>query len=61
MGGRPRLGDRVAFTIRLPVDLHDRLMAAAQERDLSANHLATLAIAEFVDDLLDVDEACATW
>lgn len=49
--GRPSLGPRVATALRLPVDLHARLAAVADERDVSVNYLATKAIRRYLDAL----------
>ena len=54
--GRPPGPDRAAITIRLPEDVHRRLHDAAAERDLSANHLASRAIADYLDRLIPLDE-----
>lgn len=54
---RPReYPPRSGTTIRFAPDLHDRLVAAARERDLSANFLANRAVEEFLDRLIPVDE-----
>ena len=55
--GAPRRYDRRTTTaIRLPDDLHDRLVAAAAERDVSANFLVNKAVAQFLDRLIPIDE-----
>lgn len=48
--GRPRIYDepRVATAIRLPVSLHDQLLTAASERDVSVNLLVTRAVSDFL-------------
>lgn len=42
---------RVATAFRLPESVHARLVAAAEERDVSANLLATRAISKFLEEL----------
>lgn len=59
--GRPReYQDRVETGLRLPKDLHDRLVAAAAERDVSVNLLVTKAIDVYLDHLVPVDEVLRT-
>ncbi len=61
MRGRPReYDDRVSTSIRLPVDLHQRLSVAAEERELSVNYLVNKAIADFLDRLIPADEIMLT-
>ena len=47
---------RTTTAIRFPDELHERLKAAADERDLSINYLVVKAVEEFVDNLIPVDE-----
>ena len=56
--GRPQTykAPRISTNIRLSYELHERLMAEAAERDLSANYLICRAIEEFLDRLIPVDE-----
>lgn len=54
------MSGRVATYLRLPPELHARLSAAAEERVVSINLLATRAIAEYLDRLVPVDEVLAT-
>lgn len=55
--GRPRVhGDRVTTQIRFPVELHERLTAAATEREVSVNLLVNRAVDEFLERLIPVDE-----
>lgn len=54
------MSDRVATYLRLPPDLHARLKAAADERDVSINLIATRAIADYLDRLVSVDEVLVT-
>jgi len=55
--GRPHThDDRRATAIRFDPDVHARLVAAAKERQVSANLLVNRAVDEFLDALLPVDE-----
>jgi len=47
---------RISVPIRMPVDLHARLAKAAEERDVSANYLANLAVEDFVKRLIPPGE-----
>lgn len=47
---------RVSVPIRMPVDLHAKLKQAAEERDVSANFLATRACEDFLKRLIPPDE-----
>jgi predicted HicB family RNase H-like nuclease len=60
--GRPRRTTeaRVSTQVRLPRSVHDRLLAAADERVVSVNWLVTRAVERFLDDLLPLDEAART-
>lgn len=50
---RPKVhGDRVTTQIRLPVDLHDRLQQAAEERDVSVNFLVVKALEDYLARLI---------
>lgn len=55
-GRPPKLGALTSAGYRLPTDLHERLMAAAAERDVSANFLVVKAVDHFLDRLLPVEE-----
>lgn len=46
----------MATAVRLPVDLHNRLVGAADERDVSVNYLVTRAVARYLDALVPLDE-----
>jgi predicted HicB family RNase H-like nuclease len=50
-GGRPSLGPRVATSVRIPEALHERLVAAADERDVSVNYLVTKAVDRYLASL----------
>lgn len=47
---------RTTTAIRFPDDLHERLRAAAEERDLSINFLVVKAVEEFVENLIPVED-----
>jgi predicted transcriptional regulator len=47
---------RINTAVRLPPELHERLLNEAGARDLSANYLMVRAIEEFLDRLVPVDE-----
>jgi len=51
---------RVSTALRLPVDLHDRIKAAAADRDVSTNWLMERLLADGVDRLIPVDELVLT-
>ena len=55
---RPRIADepRVPTAMRLPESLHERLCAAARERDVSVNLLVNRAVEAYLDHLPPVDE-----
>lgn len=42
--------------VRLPDDLHARLKAASEERDLSMTVMVNKAVTQFLDRLIPVDE-----
>ena len=45
-----------ALSIRMDPALHDRIRKAAEERQMSTNFLVRIALTDFVDRLLRVDE-----
>lgn len=51
--GRPKVYDteRVSTALRIPVDLHGAIKAAADERDVSANWLMVRLLADGMDRL----------
>lgn len=51
MKGRPKIYSepRVSTGLRLPKSLHERILAMADERDVSANWLITRAIERYVE------------
>lgn len=55
---RPRRleDDRVSTSIRFDRNLHERLLAAATEREISVNWLVNRAVADFLERLLPPDE-----
>jgi predicted transcriptional regulator len=55
--GRPREDkNRITTAIRFDPELHARLKAAADERDLPLNWLVNRAVAEFLDNLIPIEE-----
>lgn len=48
--------ERVNLGVRMPAALHVRLIAAAAERELSANWLMVRAIEKFLDELIPAGE-----
>jgi predicted HicB family RNase H-like nuclease len=60
--GRPRVHteDRVTTAVRVPKTLHDRVRAAAQERQVGVNLLVVRALEEYLDRLVPVDELVRT-
>lgn len=59
MGARRGDPDRVQMGLRIPRDLHERMDAAATERDVSLNYLAARAFEVFLAQLLPADQI--TW
>ena len=55
---RPRQHDErtVTTAVRLPPEVHERLKAAAEERDLSMNWMINRAVERFLERLIPVDE-----
>jgi hypothetical protein len=49
-------GERTMAGIRFPNDVHEALVAAAAERDLSVNFLVNAAVREFLARLIPPDE-----
>lgn len=52
--------DRTQTSFRLPAELHERLQAAAEDRDLSVNYLVNKAVEEFLPRLLPASQFRAT-
>lgn len=51
------MGERRRTTaIRLPEELHESLRQAAEDRDLSMNHLVVKAVQDFLPRLIPLDE-----
>jgi predicted HicB family RNase H-like nuclease len=46
----------VATAVRLPVSVHERLQAAADERDVSVNYLVVRALLRYLDELVPADQ-----
>jgi predicted HicB family RNase H-like nuclease len=59
---RPRVHqeERVATAVRVPKTLHDRVRAAALERQVGVNLLVVRALEEYLDRLVPVDELVRT-
>jgi hypothetical protein len=51
---------RTATAIRFPEELHDELVRAAMERDLSVNFLVVRAVQDFLPRLIPADEFSLT-
>ena len=51
---------RTATAIRFPEELHDELVRAAEERDLSVNFLVVRAVQDFLPRLIPADEFSLT-
>jgi predicted HicB family RNase H-like nuclease len=47
---------RTATAIRFPEQLHDDLVRAAEERDMSVNYLVVKAVQEFLPKLVPANE-----
>jgi predicted HicB family RNase H-like nuclease len=60
--GRPRVHDeeRVTTAVRVPRGLHDRVRAAADERQVAVNLLVVKALEDYLDRLVPVDEVVRT-
>jgi predicted HicB family RNase H-like nuclease len=43
---------RISTAVRIPESLHDRLQEAAEERDVSINHMVVRAITLYLDNHL---------
>lgn len=54
MSQRPK--SRTATALRLPSDVHNRLAAEAEARDVSINWLVNRAVVFYLDRLIPVDE-----
>lgn len=51
--GRPAVhGERVTTAIRIPVDLHQRLVEESESRDVAINHLVVKATRHYLDHVL---------
>lgn len=51
-----RARPRTSTAVRFPPELHERLQAAANERDVSINWVVNKAVEEFLDMLIPVEE-----
>lgn len=55
--GRPRqFGERVPTQLRVPVELYERLVDEAEDRDLPINTIACMCIERGLDALVPLDE-----
>lgn len=49
---RPKVhGDRIATQIRVPVELHERLVAVCEEREITINYLMCKAASVYLDQM----------
>ena len=51
---------RTATAIRFPDDLHEQLVRAAEERDLSVNYLVVKAVQDYLPRLIPADQFTLT-
>ena len=60
--GRPRVHDedRVTTAVRVPRALHDRVRAAADERQVAYNLIVVKALEDYIERLVPVDEVVVT-
>lgn len=47
---------KLATAIRFPEEVHERLRAAADERDLSLNYMVVKAVEDFLERLIPADQ-----
>jgi predicted HicB family RNase H-like nuclease len=57
---RKRRDTRTSTAIRFPEGLHQELVKAAEERDLSVNFLVVAAVRDFLPRLIPADEFSLT-
>ena len=60
MAAARKTKQRTATAIRFPDELHDQLVEAADERDLSVNYLVVKAVQEFLPRLIPAEELTLT-
>ncbi len=60
MAAERKTKQRTATAIRFPDELHDQLVRAADERDLSINYLVVKAVADFLPRLIPAEELTLT-
>lgn len=53
---KQRVDGRVNTAVRFSPEVHNRLVEAAEERDLSVNYLINRAVEDFLDRLIPVSE-----
>lgn len=51
---------RTATAIRFPDELHEQLVRAAEERDLSVNYLVVKAVQDYLPRLIPADQFTLT-
>lgn len=51
---------RTATAIRFPDDLHEQLVRAAEDRDLSVNYLVVKAVQDYLPRLIPAEELTLT-
>lgn len=60
MGATKTTKPRTATAIRFPEELHNELVRAAEERDLSINYLVVRAVEDYLPRLIPADEFSLT-
>ena len=51
-----QMRDRAQHTMRVDKDTYQQLLRAAEERGVSANKLISMALQDFLDRLIPIDE-----
>ena len=60
MGATKTKKPRTATAIRFPEELHDQLVQAAADRDLSVNYLVVRAVEDYLPRLIPAEEFSLT-
>ena len=55
-----QMRDRAQHTMRVDKDTYQQLLRAAEERGVSANKLITMALQDFLDRLIPIEETKLT-
>ena len=55
-----QMRDRAQHTMRVGKDTYQQLLRAAEERGVSANKLISMALQDFLDRLIPIDEVKLT-